>query len=64
MRAKIYKVDTGREAWIDYKRVAQILKAAQFNGNVCIVLQNQSDLCDDTEAVRLAARHLRELLAD
>ena len=64
VRAKIYKVDTGREAWIDYERVAQILKAAQFNGNVCIVLQNQSDQCDDTEAVRLAARHLRELLAD
>ena len=63
VRAKIYRVETGTEAWIDYQRVVDILKTAGFNGNVSIVLQNQSDTCDDIESLRLATHHLRDLLA-
>lgn len=64
VRAKIYRVESGAEAWIDYERVARILKGVDFNGSVSIVLQNQSPGLADTEAVRLAARHLRQVLAD
>ena len=41
-----------------------ILKGAGFDGTVSIVLQNQTEGLADTEAVRLAAGHLLELLAD
>ncbi len=64
VRAKIYRVETGREEWIDYERVVGILKGAGFDGTVSIVLQNQTEGLANTEAVRLAAGHLRELLAD
>ncbi len=64
VRAKIYRVESGREEWIDYERVVQILRGVGYNGNLSIVLQNQNEGLADTEAVRLAARHLRELLAD
>ncbi|MFP6644204.1 MAG: sugar phosphate isomerase/epimerase family protein [Candidatus Latescibacterota bacterium] len=64
VRAKIYRVASGREEWIDYERVVGILKGAGFDGTVSIVLQNQTEGLADTEAVRLAAGHLLELLAD
>ena len=64
VRAKIYRVETGTESWIDYKRVIGILKTAGFNGNISIVLQNQSDTCNNIEALRLATSHLRGLLKE
>lgn len=63
VRAKIYRVETGAEAWIDYSRVIQILNAVSFNGNISIVLQNQCDTLDNIEALRLATHHLRNLIA-
>lgn len=63
VRAKIYRIDSGREEWIDYERVVKILKAANFNGNMSIVFEGQDNRCEDDEAIRLAARHLREVLA-
>lgn len=62
VRAKIYKIDSGREEWIDYGKVLQLLKAAEFNGCMSIVFEGQGNRCSDEEAVRLATRHLRELL--
>ena len=64
VRAKIYRVESGKETWIDYQRVINILQTSGFSGNISIVLQNQSETCGDIEAVRLAVRHLRALLAD
>lgn len=64
VRAKIYRIDSGREEWIDYERVVKILKAVDFNGTVSIVFEGQGEnRCDDAEAIRLAARHLREVLS-
>ncbi|MBI4531189.1 MAG: TIM barrel protein [Candidatus Latescibacteria bacterium] len=63
VRAKIYKIDSGREEWIDYKRVIKILKAVNFNGSLSIVFEGQGNRCEDAEAIRLAVKHLRELLA-
>jgi len=63
VRAKIYRIDSGREEWIDYRKVLQILKKVDFNGCMSIVFEGQGNRCSDEEAVRLAVRHLRELLA-
>ena len=64
VRAKIYKIDSGREEWIDYERVFRILRGVGFNGCVSIVYEDQGNRCDELEAVRLAVQHLRELIAD
>jgi len=64
VRAKIYKIDSGKEEWIDYERVLKILKAVNFNGNISIVFEGSNlNQCDDAEAIRLAAKHLREVIA-
>ena len=62
VRAKIYKIDTGREEWLDYKRIIRILKAVNFNGNMSIVFEDRGNRCDYAEAIGLAVRHLRQLL--
>ena len=64
VRAKIYKIDSGREEYIDYERVIDILKSTNYNGAVSVVYEGQpySD-CDDYEAIRLGVSHLRKLLA-
>ena len=64
VRAKIYKIDSGREEWIDYERVVDILRKVNFNGNMSIVLEDRGNTCSDEEAVELAAKYLRGLLAD
>jgi sugar phosphate isomerase/epimerase len=63
VRAKIYKIDSGREEWIDYERVMAILRAVGFNGTVSIVYEDQGNGCGPREAIRLAVAHLRELIA-
>ena len=64
VRAKIYKVDSGKEELLDYRRIIAILKKANFNGNMSIVLEDQGNQCDYAEAIRLAVKHLRELLVE
>ena len=64
VRAKIYKIDSGREEWIDYERVLAILRAVDFNGNMSIVFEGRDNQCSDIEAIGLAVRFLRQLLAD
>jgi sugar phosphate isomerase/epimerase len=64
VRAKIFKIDSGKEEFIDYERVLKILKAVDFNGNISIVYEGQGiSKCDDATAIRLAVDHLRGLLA-
>ena len=64
VRAKIYKVDSGEEELLDYRRIVSILKKANFNGNMSIVYEDQGNRCDYAEAIGLAAKHLRGLLAE
>ena len=65
VRAKIYKIDSGREEWIDYERVLKNLKAVKFNGNMSIVFEGSGlNQCDDAEAIRLAVKYLRELMIE
>lgn len=65
VRAKIYKIDAGREEWLDYPRIIRILQAAGFNGNISICLEGgDRNRCDPEEGIKLAAHHLREVIAD
>ena len=62
IRAKIYKVDTGREEFLDYNRILEIFKKVGFNGHISIVLENQVKQYDDFESIRRTTSYLRGLL--
>ena len=63
VRAKIYKIDTGREEWLDYPRILEILNAVNFNGNMSIVFEGgDRNRFDTNTCLKLAAAHLRDLL--
>jgi L-ribulose-5-phosphate 3-epimerase len=62
VRAKIYKIDSGREELIDYERVMDILRKVNFNGNMSIVFEDQGNMCNAAEAIALAVKFLRGLL--
>jgi sugar phosphate isomerase/epimerase len=65
VRAKFYKIDSGREEWLDYARILRILQEVGFNGCVSVVFEGKdANQCDDKEVIRRAAAHLRELLAE
>lgn len=61
IRTKFYKIESGKEEWLDYDRIAQIIKNANYNGCISIVYEGEQE--DRVEQVKLAAAYLRELLA-
>jgi hypothetical protein len=61
IRTKFYKIESGKEEWLDYDRIAGILKKINYNGSISIVYEGQQE--DRVEQVRLAAVYLRELLS-
>ena len=63
IRAKIYKIDSGREEWLDYERIVEIISKVDFNGNISIVFEGQGNQCSDREAIGLAVAYLWGLLA-
>ena len=64
VRAKIYKVDSGKEELLDYRHIISILKKVNFNGNMSIVFEDRGNQCGYAEAIGLAVKHLRGLLAE
>ncbi len=65
VRAKIYKIDSGREEWIDYARVLEILHGVNFNGTIGMVFEvGDRNTCSSEECVVLATKHLRQIIAD
>ena len=65
VRAKIYKIDNGREEWIDYARVLEILHGVDFNGTIGLVFElGDRNSRGYEECVRLATKHLRQVIAD
>ena len=62
IRTKFYKIESGKEEWLDYDRIAAIIKGANYNGCISIVYEGEQE--DRVEQVRLATAYLRELLAD
>lgn len=63
VRAKIYRIASGKEAWLDYDRIMPILKAVGFNGWMSLVYEGQDEL-DEEAAVPMANGFLRRLLAE
>ena len=61
IRTKFYKNESGTEEWLDYKRIADIIKAANYNGCISIVYEGEHE--DRVEMVRLAVAQLRNLLS-
>ncbi len=60
VRTKFYRVESGREEWLDYERIFRILRDVGYNGNLSIVYEGQEE--NRVEAVKKAINHLRELL--
>ena len=64
VRAKIYKIDSGTEEFLDYPRILQILRAVDFNGTIGLVFElGEFNQCSYDECVRLAVEHLRQVIA-
>jgi len=64
VRAKIYKIDSGAEEFLDYDRILSILRAAGYNGALGMVFElGDRNACGYDRAVELAARHLRDAIS-
>ncbi len=63
VRAKIYRIQTGEEVWLDYPRILKIIRGANFNGWMSIVYEGQAAEPEET-AVPKAVSYLRGLLND
>lgn len=59
VRSKIYRIASGREAWLDYDRILPIIKSVGFNGWMSVVFEGQDEL-NEVDAVPLAAKFLRD----
>jgi sugar phosphate isomerase/epimerase len=61
VRAKIYRIATGEEAWLNYPRIFDILRKVDYNGWVSIVYEGQQAEAEET-AVPKAVRYLRRFV--
>ena len=62
VRAKIYRIASGEEKWLDYDRIMPIIRDAGFNGWMSIVFEGQDEL-DEPTAVPMAVTYIRSMLA-
>jgi sugar phosphate isomerase/epimerase len=63
VRAKLYRLRSGREAQLDYPRIFKILRGVRYNGFVCLVYEGWKDM-DATHAVPVGVTFLRNLLRE
>jgi sugar phosphate isomerase/epimerase len=63
VRAKLYRLRSGKEEWLDYDRIFQTLRAAKYNGFVCLVYEGWADQPTD-QAVPAGVKFLRSYLTD
>ena len=61
VRAKIYRIQTGEEAWLNYPRIFEILRGVNYNGWVSVVYEGQAAEPEET-AVPKAVRYLRRFV--
>ena len=59
VRTKFYRIDSGREEWLDYDRIVSILKQSGYQGPLSIVFEDRGNRCGHAEAIGLAAKYLR-----
>jgi sugar phosphate isomerase/epimerase len=61
VRAKLYRLKSGKEEWLDYDRIFQILRDARYNGFVSLVYEGWPDM-DALHAVPNGVKFLRGYL--
>jgi sugar phosphate isomerase/epimerase len=61
VRAKLYRIKSGAEQWLDYERIFKILRGVKYNGFVSLVYEGWQDL-DAMHAVPLGVTFLRKHL--
>ena len=61
VRCKIYRIQTGEEAWLDYPRIFKILRGVNYNGWLSVVYEGQDAEAEAT-AVPKAVTYLRRLI--
>ena len=62
VRAKLYRIKSGKEEWLDYDRIFKILRRVKYNGFVCLVYEGWKDM-DALHAVPTGVKFLRGYLA-
>jgi sugar phosphate isomerase/epimerase len=62
VRAKLYRIKTGKEEWLDYDRIFKTLRGVKYNGFVCLVYEGWKDM-DAMHAVPEGVKFLRGYLA-
>ena len=63
VRCKIYRIQTGEEAWLNYPRIFEILRQVNFNGWLSVVYEGQ-DVEAEATAVPKAVKYLRRLMQE
>ncbi len=58
VRAKLYRLRSGKEEWLDYDRIFKILRGVKYKGFVCLVYEGWSDM-DAMHAVPRGVKFLR-----
>jgi hypothetical protein len=61
VRAKLYRIKTGKEEWLAYGRIFKVLREARYNGFVSLVYERWRDL-DAPHAVPSGVKFLRGYL--
>jgi len=62
VRAKLYRLKSGKEEWLDYDRIFKILKGVKYNGFICLVYEGWKD-ADAMHAVPEGVKFLRGYLS-
>ena len=61
VRSKIYKIDTGKELWLDHERILRILHEVGYNGALCICFEGQGNKSSYEDCMKMSVAHLREV---
>ena len=60
VRAKLYRISTGVEEWLDYDQIFSVLRRVEYNGWVSLVYEGEDDALD---VIPLGVRFLRGYLS-
>lgn len=63
VRCKIYRIQSGEEAWLNYPRIFEILRGVKYNGWLSIVYEGQQ-VEPEATAVPKAVTYLRRLMRE
>jgi sugar phosphate isomerase/epimerase len=61
VRAKLYRLRSGKEEWLDYDRIFKILRGVKYQGFICLVYEGWTDQ-DAMHAVPEGVKFLRSYL--